>query len=54
MSGESSNGVACVAGVRWEGRGGGVGGLHVEVRSTGGVPFLPLRFFNFPLHTPPL
>lgn len=35
------------------GREGG-GGLHVEVRSTGGVPFLPLRFFNFPLHTPPL
>lgn len=36
------------------GKGGGGGGLHVEVRSKGGVPFLPLRFFNFPLHSPPL
>lgn len=51
MSGESSNGVACVAGVQWEVRRGG-GGLLVEVRSKGGVPFLPLRFFNFPLHSP--
>lgn len=52
MSGESSNGVVQMA---FGGKGGGgVGGLHVEVRSTGGVPFLPLRFFNFPLHTPPL
>lgn len=43
MSGESSNGVVQMA---FGGKGGG-GGLHVEVRSKGGVPFLSLRSLIF-------